>query len=75
MNNANISDIWESLLNYVESCTEDPGYARWVKEAMPQSITGNVFEIVVEKQFIKDWIDNKYKTNMEKYLVPYVVEK
>jgi chromosomal replication initiator protein len=68
MNNANISDIWESLLNYVESCTEDPGYARWVKEDMPQSITGNVFEIVVEKQFIKDWIDNKYKTNMEKIL-------
>jgi len=68
MNNTDIPEIWDKLLKQVDSQTEKPGYSRWVRTAMPQSLSNDTLEIMVEKQFIKDWLEDKYLGYMEENL-------
>lgn len=68
MNNADIPDIWEKFLNQVDSLVDQPGYSKWVRTAMPQSLVDTELEIIVEKTFIKEYLESNYKNSMEKIL-------
>lgn len=68
MNNTDIPDIWEKFLNQVDSLVDQPGYSKWVRTAMPQNIVGDQLEIIVEKTFIKEYLESNYKNSMEKIL-------
>jgi chromosomal replication initiator protein len=68
MNNSDIPEIWDKLLKEVDRQKEKPAYAMWVRTAMPQSLSNNTMEIMVEKPFIKEWLEDKYLTSLEESL-------
>ncbi|MEG0798323.1 MAG: chromosomal replication initiator protein DnaA [Acidaminococcaceae bacterium] len=65
METNNLADIWEAFLEYIEKNIKNPGFSKWIKPAIPLAITDEIFEIGVDKKFIKDWIDAKLRSEME----------
>ena len=68
MQTNNLADVWDEFLGYVNNNSKNPGYVNWIKAALPLSMNEDTFEIGVEKLFIKEWIESRYSTEIEKTL-------
>lgn len=59
-----ILHVWEKILQHAQEAANppmnDPGYARWISQAVPQGMDENTFTIDVDKEFVKNWIENRY---------------
>lgn len=64
----NLADVWDEFLGYVHNNSKNPGYINWIKSALPLSMNEDTFEIGVEKLFIKEWIESRYSSEIEKTL-------
>ncbi len=65
MNNINMSQIWNSFLEKIAQSPDQPGYTKWIKTAAPTSLTGDALTITVDNLFTKEWLENKYKNELE----------
>ena len=68
MQTNNLADVWDEFLGYVHNNSKNPGYINWIKSALPLSMNEDTFEIGVEKLFIKEWIESRYSSEIEKTL-------
>ncbi len=68
MQTNNLADVWDEFLGYVHHNSKNPGYINWIKSALPLSMNEDTFEIGVEKLFIKEWIESRYSSEIEKTL-------
>lgn len=66
--------VWEQVLNIMQKEVIKPIFDTWIKSTIPLSMTDTTFEIGTPKQFIKDWIESRYRTMIEQ-TVQFVTKK
>lgn len=66
--------VWEQVLNIMQKEVIKPIFDTWIKSTIPLSMTDTTFEIGTPKQFIKDWIESRYRTLIEQ-TVQFVTKK
>src|SRR5690625_1720824 len=49
----------------MKSRISKPSYETWLKQAEPKELTGSTFIISVPNDFIKNWLDKRYKNFIE----------
>jgi chromosomal replication initiator protein len=73
-NTALMAVVWEQVLNIMQKEVIKPIFDTWIKSTIPLSMTDTTFEIGTPKQFIKDWIESRYRTMIEQ-TVQFVTQK
>ena len=73
-NTAMMAVVWEQVLNIMQKEVIKPIFDTWIKSTIPLSMTDTTFEIGTPKQFIKDWIESRYRTMIEQ-TVQFVTKK
>lgn len=68
MTTLDLANTWEKVLIELKKTVTNSSYSTWISSVMPLSIGNNCFEIGVPKQFIKDWIECTYASQMQKIL-------
>jgi len=65
MNSTKLAAIWEQVLAIMAKEIIKPIFDTWIKSTIPLSMTETTFEIGVPSQFMKDWIETRYKTKFQ----------
>lgn len=65
MNNTNMSQIWNTFLEKIATSSDQLGYTKWIKTAEPVKLTNDLLTITVDNPFTKEWIESKYKNELE----------
>jgi chromosomal replication initiator protein len=60
MENIQLAAYWEQILNILEKRLSHLVFTTWIKQIVPLSLSNTIFEAGVPKQFIKEWIEEKY---------------
>lgn len=68
MTTLDLADTWEKVLIELKKTVTNSSYSTWISSVMPLSMGNNIFEIGVPKQFIKDWIECTYASQMQNIL-------
>lgn len=66
--------VWEQVLNIMKKEVIKPIFDTWIKSTIPLSMTETTFEIGTPKQFIKDWLERRYRPMIEQ-TVQFVTKK
>ena len=65
----NIDLIWQNSINSLKNKLLSPvGFNIYLKDAVPLSLSGNIFTIAVAMSINKTMIENRYKEQLEKIL-------
>ncbi len=65
-----LKHIWDETLNRIKEKLSNPSFQTWFSDTEPITITGdNIFIIKVPNNFIKDWIESRYKDLIEDIIV------
>ncbi len=60
MENLQLTACWEQILKILEQRLSHLVFNTWIKQIVPLSLSDTVFEAGVPKQFMKEWIEEKY---------------
>ena len=60
--------IWLETLEKLKSKISEQNFATWIEPINPVTMEGNQLNVEVPNKFIKDWINDNYKTEIEKTL-------
>lgn len=60
MENLQLAACWEQILRILEQRLSHLVFNTWIKQIVPLSLSNTVFEAGVPKQFMKEWIEEKY---------------
>jgi chromosomal replication initiator protein len=66
--------VWEQVLSIMKKEVIKPIFDTWIKSTIPLSMTDTTFEIGTPKQFIKDWLERRYRPMIEQ-TVQFVTKK
>ncbi|MBU2703154.1 chromosomal replication initiator protein [Sporomusaceae bacterium BoRhaA] len=66
--------VWEQVLSIMKKEVIKPIFDTWIKSTIPLSMTETTFEIGTPKQFIKDWLERRYRPMIEQ-TVQFVTKK
>jgi len=58
-------ELWHQILDKMKSRISKPSYETWLKQAEPKKLTEDTFIISVPNDFIKNWLDKRYKNFIE----------
>jgi chromosomal replication initiator protein len=65
MNTIQLAAIWEQVLALMAEEIIKPIFDTWIKSTVPLSMTETTFEIGAPSQFMRDWIETRYKTKFQ----------
>ena len=60
--------VWLETLEVLKSKISEQNISTWIKPIQPVKITGNLLTVEVPNKFIKDWILDNYKRDIEETL-------
>ncbi|SFG90522.1 chromosomal replication initiator protein DnaA [Desulfotomaculum arcticum] len=60
MISADVTTIWGKTVKELKNHLNSQSYETWIKTMKPVSIRNNVFYIIVQDQFSRDWLNNSY---------------
>lgn len=60
MISANVDTIWGKTVNELKTKLNSQSYETWIMTMKPVSIRNNVFYIIVQDHFSRDWLNNSY---------------
>ncbi|NOQ42522.1 MAG: chromosomal replication initiator protein DnaA, partial [Desulfuromusa sp.] len=60
--------VWLETLEVLKSKISEQNISTWIKPIQPVKITGNLLTVEVPNKFIKDWILDNYKREIEETL-------
>lgn len=60
--------FWLETLEKLKSKISEQNFATWIEPINPVTMEGNQLNVEVPNKFIKDWINDNYKTEIEKTL-------
>ncbi len=63
-----LSDLWEAVLLSIESDVPPATYKTWFKDTFITSFKNNEVSVAVPSEFVRSWLDEKYRTMMLKKL-------
>lgn len=67
MNTTQLAAIWEQVLVLVQKDIAKPMFETWIKSTiMPISLDDTTLEIGVPKQFVKDWVETRYLSSINR---------
>lgn len=64
----NAAKLWNSVLRFIKHSVKDVDYNSWLKNVEPENFNGNKLTVNVESMFIKNKIEEKYKSKIEEAL-------
>ncbi|MDU2065477.1 MAG: chromosomal replication initiator protein DnaA [Sporomusaceae bacterium] len=73
-NHTSMASVWEQVLHIMEKEVIKPLFDTWIKSSIPIKMTDTTFQIGTPKQFIKEWLESRYKTKIEQTLL-FITEK
>ncbi|SEA36136.1 chromosomal replication initiator protein DnaA [Desulfuromusa kysingii] len=63
-----MNSIWNRALDKLKTKISEQNYSTWITPINPVKLSGNQFYVEVPNKFIKDWINDNYKNEIEKTL-------
>ena len=60
-----MSQVWNTFLEKMATGSDQLGYTKWLKNAQPLKLTDDTLTIAVDNPFTKEWIESKYKNELE----------
>ncbi|MBD3238706.1 MAG: chromosomal replication initiator protein DnaA [Candidatus Moranbacteria bacterium] len=68
------SRVWQSILNDIELNISKANFVTWFNNTYIYSVDGDRVVIAVPSGFSKEWLENKFHTQLLKYLTKYYPE-
>lgn len=56
----NVDELWEYILSELKSKMSKPSYDTWLSNSAVQSFSNDLLTIIVENEFIRNWLDRRY---------------
>lgn len=66
MDAAELAAVWEQVLKIMEKEIIKPIFDTWIKATVPLALTDTYLEIGTPSQFIKDWIETRYSSMIQR---------
>ena len=62
-----LDELWDNTLSRASSQFSNPGFIQsWLKDTKPTDLTDNVLTISVPSEFAKNWIESRYKEELDR---------
>lgn len=61
-------ELWEKILEKLKLAVKPQVYDTWFKTILPVQVQDNIFEIGVQKSFVKDWLEVNYQKILQDML-------
>ncbi|MDQ0257029.1 chromosomal replication initiation ATPase DnaA [Evansella vedderi] len=70
-----IREIWNEVKSLIKVEISEPAYDTWIKETEAFRLESNKFTVSAHNEFARDWLENRYKDQLEANLQQITGEK
>lgn len=70
-----VHELWEEVKNKIKKEINLASYETWIKDTTAHEIVGEHFVVIADNVFMRDWLNHRYKDQLEKLLHEVLGEK